>query len=124
MVIWLFENRRFSDDAWVPFDRPNQKKLEYIYRHHDELVRLLTDNDNNNNNLTTKKNTIKIDDDEEDPSAFAQIQYKHNCISIVLEDSHFDEPITLYPHMLLGCLTDRDILIARADMMDHVALGK
>lgn len=41
MVIWFFENVQFTD-AWIPFDRANQKKLEYVYRHHEELINFLT----------------------------------------------------------------------------------
>lgn len=37
MVTWFFENNQFAN-AWIPFDRNNQKKLEYVYRHHEELI--------------------------------------------------------------------------------------
>ncbi|KAI7852028.1 hypothetical protein BDC45DRAFT_588552 [Circinella umbellata] len=135
-IIWMFENQNFND-AWVPFDTINQKRLEFTYRHHDELAQHFKDSlgtksvtkQPRNKILVTTTATIatppttggkissilksNIDIDEEDPSAFDLIQFKHNCISIVLKDSHFDEPITLYPHMLLASLSDKDILVAR-----------
>jgi hypothetical protein len=110
MVTWFFENNQFTD-AWIPFDRKNQKKLEYVYRHHEEIL-----------NSLNKKTTLQvknIDLDEEDASIHSDIQYDHNCIYISLMDSHFEQAITLYPVMLLGSLPDRDILIVRAEMMDH-----
>jgi hypothetical protein len=106
MVTWFFENNQFTD-AWIPFDRNNQKKLEYVYRHHEEIL----------NKKTALQFTIDLD--EEDASIHSDIQYDHNCIYIRLKDSHFEQDITLYPVMLLGSLPDRDILIVRAEMMDH-----
>ncbi|KAI8388607.1 uncharacterized protein BYT42DRAFT_240778 [Radiomyces spectabilis] len=103
MAIWYFENSQF-DNAWIPFDRGNQKKLEFIYRHHDQLL------------LNNFKEAIDdIDKEEEDPTASQALQFDHNCLSITLRDSHFQDPITLYPAVLLGCLPDRDILISRAE---------
>jgi hypothetical protein len=115
MVIWFFENNQFAN-AWVPFDRANQKKLEYIYRHHDDLVYQLSEEKSVSN-----KNQVKfdIDSEEEDDSAHSLIQFEHNCIHVILRDSHFEHEITLYPAMLLGSLPDRDILIVRAERMDH-----
>lgn len=114
MAIWLFENRDFND-AWIPFDRANQKKLEFIYRHHDALLKHFATTAGSTKciNIISKQ---EIDEEEEDGTAFHQIQYTDNCISITLHDSHFQEPIVLYPHMLLGCLSDRDILVARAEL--------
>ncbi|KAG2225261.1 hypothetical protein INT45_001485 [Circinella minor] len=140
-IIWMFENQNFND-AWVPFDTINQKRLEFTYRHHDELAQHFKESLGTKNVIKQPRNKISvtttaamvtspplpttttggkissilknnIDIDEEDPSAFDLIQFKHNCISIVLKDSHFDEPITLYPHMLLASLSDKDILVAR-----------
>ncbi|KAI9243926.1 hypothetical protein BDA99DRAFT_529745 [Phascolomyces articulosus] len=154
-IIWMFENQHFND-AWIPFDTINQKRLEFAYRHHDELAQHFKDpgkvivtttttsttnthtkqqprnkisslppppsttTNNNNTTSTTLAKTAaaflqNIDLDEEDPSAFDLIQFNHNCISIVLKDSHFNEPVTLYPHMLLASLSDRDILVARME---------
>ncbi|CAO3626515.1 unnamed protein product [Mucor hiemalis] len=151
MVTWFFENSQFAD-AWIPFDRNNQKKLEYVYRHHEELINWilqqqqqpplpeertlapLKEQDSNiqpthhssHCSLDGKlKNELQqevikdIDLEEEDASIQQYIKYDHNCIYIHLNDSHFEQEITLYPTMLLGSLPDRDILIVRADMMDH-----
>ncbi|OAD65682.1 hypothetical protein PHYBLDRAFT_72404 [Phycomyces blakesleeanus NRRL 1555(-)] len=119
MVIWFFENSQFVD-AWVPFDRENQKKLEFVYRHHDELLAdLCLEKD-----IRSVTPRFEVDKDEEDESAYEDLQYTHHCISVVLRDSHFEEAITLYPAMLLGCLPSRDILIARAERMDHVSNNK
>lgn len=116
MVIWLFENNQFTN-AWIPFDRSNQKKLEYAYRHHEEIIQLL--NQKKNDSIPPLTIASFIDLDEEDDSIHSDIQYDQNCIYISLKDSHFEETITLYPTMLLGSLPDRDILIIRAEMMDH-----
>ena len=141
-IIWMFENQNFND-AWVPFDTINQKRLEFTYRHHDELAQHFKYSSGTKNVSKQSRNKISattttamttstkpatategrissiiqssIDTDEEDPSAFDLIQFRHNCISIVLKDSHFDGPITLYPHMLLASLPDRDILVARME---------
>lgn len=154
MVTWFFENSQFTD-AWIPFDRSNQKKLEYVYRHHEELINWilqqqqqpqhspqeeritspLKEQDSNiqpshqnphYSSLDEKtkselhQEAIKdIDLEEEDASIQQYVKYDHNCIYIHLNDSHFEHEITLYPTMLLGSLPDRDILIVRADMMDH-----
>ncbi|KAL7329287.1 hypothetical protein PS15p_212312 [Mucor circinelloides] len=116
MVIWFFENNHFAN-AWIPFDRSNQKKLEYVYRHHEEIIRFW---DQKKNDIVSPLTTdTLIDLDEEDDSVHPDIQYDHNCIYINLKDSHFEHAITLYPIMLLGSLPDRDILILRAEMMDH-----
>lgn len=116
MVTWFFENNQFTN-AWIPFDRQNQKKLEYVYRHHEQLLQYIK----SNKHLSLQDSTsIKdIDQDEEDGSVHALIQYGYNCLYIQLADSHFEQEITLYPAMLLGSLPDRDILIVRAEMMDH-----
>jgi hypothetical protein len=200
MVIWFFENNQFAN-AWIPFDRINQKKLEYVYRHHEELVNCILlqqqqkhsnliqqpdiniieaqlqqqqrlEEDCHSNSMDTgaiisqeekqqqhpgdnllkkeeeaeqadyidiignKEDNISsnryqlvdsgnnssiedIDSDEEDASIHPFIQYDQNCIYINLNDSHFEQEITLYPAMLLGSLPDRDILIVRAEIMDH-----
>ena len=112
-IIWMFENQHFHD-AWIPFDRQNQLRLEFAYRHHDELARHFKDVSGKAVHVKPRPLRLKdVKEDEEDPSAYELIQYKHNCISIVLKDSHFHEPITLYPLMLLGSLSDRDILVTR-----------
>lgn len=105
MVTWLFENHQFTN-AWIPFDRVNQKKLEYVYRHYEEIE-------------NKKDSQIQVDLEEEDPSIHSLIEYKNNCIYVVLKDTHFEQPITLYPILLLGSLPDRDILIIRAEILDH-----
>ena len=116
MVTWFFENNQFTN-AWIPFDRSNQKKLEYVYRHQEEIIQLL--NQKKNDSIPPLTTSSFIDLDEEDDSIHSDIQYDHNCIYIILKDSHFEQTITLYPTMLLGSLPDRDILIIRAEMMDH-----
>ncbi|KAI8647418.1 hypothetical protein BD408DRAFT_408523, partial [Parasitella parasitica] len=116
MVIWFFENNHFTN-AWIPFDRNNQKKLEYVYRHHEEIVQLW--NQKTFDTISPLTTTTAIDLDEEDDSIHPDIQCDCNYIYINLKDSHFDQTITLYPTMLLGSLPDRDILIIRAEMMDH-----
>lgn len=116
MVIWFFENNHFAN-AWIPFDRSNQKKLEYVYRHHEQIVALW--NQKQNDTISPLTIDTLIDLDEEDDSIHPDIQYDHSCIYINLKDSHFEHTITLYPTMLLGSLPDRDILIIRAEMMDH-----
>ncbi|KAI8977674.1 hypothetical protein BDF20DRAFT_876239 [Mycotypha africana] len=174
MVTWFFENNHFTN-AWIPFDRKNQKKLEYVYRHHEEFIKHMKDKEtevseslqqqdttiascnatatspttvtsstnaqtgtaitniptteinfvNNHRKAPTmptipKPVTIKdIDSDEEDSSVHSSIQYGHNCLYIKLIDSHFEQPITLYPALLLGSLPERDFLIIRAEMTDH-----
>ncbi|CDH50549.1 predicted protein [Lichtheimia corymbifera JMRC:FSU:9682] len=122
MAIWLFENQNFHE-AWVPFDRNNQRKLEYVFIHHDSLVRHLLEK-TPLEELLPDNNTIDLD--EQDPSAIDLVKLNKpdegsdedddgHALSIMLKDSHFTEPITVYPHMLLGCLTDRDILVARTE---------
>lgn len=153
MVTWFFENSQFTD-AWIPFDRSNQKKLEYVYRHHEELINWILQQQQQQQQLVQEERTISplkeqdsniqpshqsshssldektknelqqevikdIDLEEEDASIQQYVKYDHNCIYIHLNDSHFEHEITLYPTMLLGSLPDRDILIVRADMMDH-----
>lgn len=124
MAIWLFENQHFQE-AWVPFDRHNQRKLEYVFIHHDILVRHLLEK-KPLEELLPDNNTIDMD--EQDPSAIDLVKLNKpddgddnvheddgHALSIILKDSHFIEPITVYPHILLGCLSDRDILIARTE---------
>lgn len=157
MAIWLFENRRFTEDAWVPFDRDNQKKLEFIYRHYDTLIQLLKKSSTSSTSAGSMKQGPLQEDDssgsygedeeeedfcivgnedlyaqmkdefsvgavdlnEEDPAALKQLQYSDRCLSIALQDSHFQDTITLYPYLLLGCLPDdNDVLIARIDRVD------
>ncbi|KAG2231274.1 hypothetical protein BDF21DRAFT_466125 [Thamnidium elegans] len=115
MVTWFFENNQFAN-AWIPFDRINQKKLEYVYRHHEELIQFILSQQQHLLQDTIIKD---IDLDEEDDSIHEFIQYDHNCLYVRLNDSHFEQEITLYPAMLLGSLPDRDILIVRAEMMDN-----
>ncbi|KAI7880789.1 uncharacterized protein EV154DRAFT_606215 [Mucor mucedo] len=115
MVTWFFENNQFAN-AWIPFDRSNQKKLEYVYRHHELLIKHIKDSSGSLQDSTSIK---EIDQDEEDGSIHRFIKYDYNCLYIQLSDSHFEQEITLYPAMLLGSLPDRDILIVRAEMMDH-----
>lgn len=126
MAIWLFENQHFHE-AWVPFDRNNQRKLEFVFIHHDSLVRHLLEK-TPLEELIPDNNTIDLD--EQDPTAIDLVKLNKpdegggggdedgddgHALSIMLKDSHFTEPITVYPHMLLGCLTDRDILVARTE---------
>ena len=129
MAIWLFENQHFHE-AWVPFDRNNQRKLEYVFIHHDSLVRHLLEK----TPLEELLDNNSIDMDEQDPSAVDLVKLNKpdddddggsqeddgHALSIMLKDSHFTEPITIYPHMLLGCLSDRDILIARTEHPDDI----
>jgi hypothetical protein len=106
MVTWFFENSQFSN-AWIPFDRINQRKLEYVYRHYEELVNYIQQN---------KTDIIKdIDPEEEDASVHHFLQYDQQFIYIHLKDSHFEHPITIYPSLLLASLPDKDMLIVRTD---------
>ncbi|KAI9360727.1 hypothetical protein BD770DRAFT_471315 [Pilaira anomala] len=118
MVTWFFENNQFTD-AWIPFDRVNQKKLEYVYRHHEELMELILKQEELLLQEKEVVNHLEIDLDEEDDSVHEFIRYDHHCLYIRLSDSHFEKEITLYPAMLLGSLPDRDILIVRAEMLDN-----
>jgi hypothetical protein len=118
MVTWFFENNQFAN-AWIPFDRSNQKKLEYVYKHHEQLIQHMQQDSSSSLQHHDCTRIKDIDLDEEDASIHQFIQYDYNCLYIQLIDSHFEQEITLYPAMLLGSLPDRDILIVRAEMMDH-----
>lgn len=105
MVIWLFENQHFAN-AWIPFDRKNQKRLEYIYRHNQALIDRIKHN---------KESEIRVEEEEEDDSIYKDILLDNNFLSISLVDSHFEQPIIIYPTLMFASLPDREMLLVRIE---------
>ncbi|KAG2187073.1 hypothetical protein INT44_003301 [Umbelopsis vinacea] len=98
--VWLFEDLK-KEGSWIPFDLKTQEILEYAYQNYGELFN------------TIKKRTLSDHDDNVLQRRNVQYELVHEHIKVIVQDSHFDEPVSLFPISFLACLQDADLLLDR-----------
>ncbi|CAO3669080.1 unnamed protein product [Umbelopsis ramanniana] len=98
--VWLFEDLN-KEGSWIPFDLKTQEILEHAYQNYGELFN------------TIKKRALSDHDDNVLQRHNVQYELVHEHIKVIVQDSHFDEPVSLFPISFLACLQDADLLLDR-----------
>ncbi|KAG2178013.1 hypothetical protein INT43_003266 [Umbelopsis isabellina] len=103
--VWLFEDLK-KEGGWIPFDLKTQEILEYAYQNYGELFNSIKE-------ISTPSPESNLLDKH-------HIKYEltHEHIKVIVNDSHFDEPVSLFPISFLACLQDADLLLDRRGTPD------
>jgi hypothetical protein len=111
--VWLFEDLS-KEGGWIPFDLKTQEILEYAYQNYGELFNSIKKRTCSNSDLhiqSSDSHTQFVDNLLERNSIKYELVHEH--IKVIVQDSHFDEPISLFPISFLACLQDADLLLDR-----------
>ncbi|GAB5586693.1 hypothetical protein Unana1_01593 [Umbelopsis nana] len=109
--VWLFEDLN-KEGGWIPFDLKTQEILEYAYQNYGELFNIIK---NRTSSSTTSSQSADSTTNLDNLLEKNNVQYElvHEHIKVIVQDSHFDEPISLFPISFLACLHDADLLLDR-----------